>query len=37
MIIAVFILYVSFNHSFLKNNIEATDGCKVDKSLRENL
>ena len=26
-----------FNHSFLKNNIEAKDGCKFDKIIRENL
>ena len=28
-----------FNHSFsfLKNNIETKDGCKFDKTIRENL
>ena len=26
-----------FNCSFLKNNIEAKDGCKFDKIIRENL
>ena len=32
-----FCVIESFNLSFLKNNIETRDGCKFDKTIRENL